>query len=541
MYYSHFGLKEPPFKITPNTEVFFTGGNRGAVLDALIYAINNGEGIVKVVGEVGSGKTMLCRMLQTMLPEKVESIYLANPSVAPEDVMHAIAFELQLKLPKNADRLKVMQVLQNHLLARHTAGKQVVIFVEEAQGMPIATLEQIRLLSNLETNHDKLLQIVLFGQPELDENLNQTHIRQLRERITHSFNLAPLHAKEIGEYLIFRLRAAGYFGPHLFTNSAISKIATSAEGLVRRVNILADKALLAAFAENVYQVTPKHVNAAIADSEFGAEKLKAAAKQSQLFMWLALLLVALALGYAASYWPYRQSSWAENAPKIKVANVAAKPKPETKPTNAPSAVVVTVDTAPALIASNTSSLDAKNASVAPVQIVSAPVQITQDAPVQAAPIVAMPVQIQAAAPAQSLPAAPAVPVMPAPALATPTPVIAESVATMPNTPDDILSRRLIITEAWLANQPSSTVSIQLMGASSDEQLKDQLEMLSRQIELDNLYVYRTRANSQPFLSVLYGSFADRSEAMRALQKLPADLQKNRPHLRTIAGVLQETK
>jgi MSHA biogenesis protein MshM len=222
MYYAHFGLKEPPFKITPNTEVFYTGGNRGAVLDALIYAITNGEGIVKVVGEVGSGKTMLCRMLQTMLPEKIESIYLANPSVAPEDVLHAIAFELQLKLPKNADRLKVMQVLQKHLLARHAAGKQVVIFVEEAQGMPLATLEEIRLLSNLETKHDKLLQIVLFGQPELDENLNQSNIRQLRERITHSFNLAPLQQKEISEYLMFRLRSAGYFGPPLFNAAAIN-------------------------------------------------------------------------------------------------------------------------------------------------------------------------------------------------------------------------------------------------------------------------------------------------------------------------------
>jgi MSHA biogenesis protein MshM len=562
MYYNHFGLKEPPFKITPNTEVFFTGGNRGAVLEALIYAINNGEGIVKVVGEVGSGKTMLCRMLQTMLPEKVESIYLANPSVAPEDVMHAIAFELQLKLPKNADRLKVMQELHNHLLARHAAGKQVVIFVEEAQGMPIATLEQIRLLSNLETKHDKLLQIVLFGQPELDENLNQTHIRQLRERITHSFNLAPLHAKEIGEYLIFRLRAAGYFGPHLFTNTAIAKIANSAEGLVRRVNILADKALLAAFAENVYQVTPKHVNAAIADSEFGAERLKASAKKSQLYMWLALLLVALGLGYAASYWPHWQSSLAENPPKT---NVAAKPKPATKP----SAVVVTVDTAPALIASVTPSpepnLNAQNTSVAPTQIVSTPVQITQDAPIQAAPVAVAPAQNQAAALVQSLPTAaapaqampiaaapasataakpmtaPIAPTLASPVLAAPAPAITESVATMPNAPDDILSRRLMVTEAWLANQPPSTVSIQLMGASSDEQLKAQLELLSRQIEMDNLYVYRTIANNQPFLTVLYGSFADRAEATRALQKLPADLQKNRPHLRTIAGVLQETK
>jgi len=271
LYYPHFGLKEPPFKITPNTDFFFSGGNRGAILDALVYAIANGEGIIKVVGEVGSGKTMLCRMLQTILPEKIESIYLANPSVAPEDVLHAIAFELQLKLPKNADRLKVMQELQAYLLSRHAEGRQVVIFVEEAQGMPLATLEEIRLLSNLETKQDKLLQIVLFGQPELDENLNQENIRQLRERITHRFNLGPLQTKDVGEYLIFRLRAAGYHGPHLFKDSSIKKLSNASEGLVRRVNILADKALLAAFADNVYQVTPRHVDAAIQDSEFGVK------------------------------------------------------------------------------------------------------------------------------------------------------------------------------------------------------------------------------------------------------------------------------
>lgn len=292
MYYPHFGLKEPPFKITPNTDFFFSGGNRGAVLDALVYAITNGEGIIKVVGEVGSGKTMLCRMLQTILPEQIESIYLANPSVAPEDVLHAIAFELQLKLPKNADRLKVMQELQAHLLSRHAEGRQVVIFVEEAQGMPLATLEEIRLLSNLETKQDKLLQIVLFGQPELDDNLNQPHIRQLRERITHSFHLGPLQTKDIGEYLIFRLRAAGYHGPHLFSEAAIKKLSKAAEGLVRRVNILADKALLAAFADNVFQVTPKHVNAAIQDSEFGAK----ANSRKRLFLWAILLLLMIAIG-----------------------------------------------------------------------------------------------------------------------------------------------------------------------------------------------------------------------------------------------------
>ncbi len=474
MYYAHFGLKEPPFKITPNTEVFFTGGNRGAVLDALIYAIQNGEGIVKVVGEVGSGKTMLCRMLQTMLPEQVESIYLANPSVAPEDVLHAIAFELQLKLPKNADRLKVMQALQTHLLKRHEVGKQVVIFVEEAQGMPLATLEEIRLLSNLETKHDKLLQIVLFGQPELDENLNQANIRQLRERITHSFNLAPLQVDEIGEYLIFRLRAAGYFGPHLFNPPAIKKLSSAAQGLVRRVNILADKSLLAAFAENIYQVTPKHVEAAIADSEFGIEKSKAAAKQNKFLMWAGLLALGLALGFLVSNWRQTQS--------VKVAK-STEVKSQTK-----------IEIKPATVTPNVTT-----------QVATIPAPLTPPA--------------------------------------TPNSVQTPSTALVPvdSVQQDILSRRLNATQTWLASQPPSTVSIQLLGASSDEQLKVDLEKLGQQIELDNIYVFRTKVNNLPFLTVLYGSYANRFEATKALQKLPEEIQKNRPQLRTIAGVLQETK
>ena len=473
MYYAHFGLKEPPFKITPNTEVFYTGGKRGAVLDALIYAILNGEGIVKVVGEVGSGKTMLCRMLQTMLPEKIESIYLANPSVAPEDILHAIAFELQLKLPKNADRLKVMQVLQSHLLERHTAGKQVVIFVEEAQGMPLATLEEIRLLSNLETKHDKLLQIVLFGQPELDENLNQTQIRQLRERITHSFNLAPLEPKEIGEYLIFRLRAAGYFGPHLFTKSAVKAIASSAQGLVRRVNILADKALLAAFAENLYQVTPKQVRAAIKDSEFGLEQSKLKEKKSQIMMWAALLLIGLAGGYWASYL-LQKPSLNFNSAQANSKKLAQ----EQTPKQALKSTLKPAQTSPQVTLNNEG-----------VKAISA------------------------------------------------NEATSNSVAT--NAVEDILSRRLNVTSNWLANQPPATVSIQLMGANSDAQLTADLMSLSQKIELDNIYVYRTKVNNQPFLSVLYGSFANRLEAAQALKKLPVEIQKNRPQLRTIAGIQQE--
>ncbi len=268
MYYSFFGLNQPPFKITPDTEAFFEGGNRGAILEALIYAISHGEGIIKVTGEVGSGKTMLCRVLQTRLPANVENVYLANPSVSPEEILHAIAFELQLPLARDATRLEVMHALNAYLLERHSQQRQVVVFVEESQGMPLGTLEEIRLLSNLETQQHKLLQIVLFGQPELDTNLRQPQIRQLRERITHSFNLAPLDEADVRAYLAFRLQVAGYHGPDLFGPRVIAYMARASGGLTRRINLIADKALLAAFAENTHNVTLAHVKAAVRDSEF---------------------------------------------------------------------------------------------------------------------------------------------------------------------------------------------------------------------------------------------------------------------------------
>jgi len=268
MYSQHFGLTTTPFKITPDPAFFFPGANRGAVLDALVYAISRGEGIVKVVGEVGSGKTMLCRMLERELPAHCEIIYLANPRLAPDEILHAIAIELQLPLGVTASRLEAQRALHDHLLARHAANKRVVMFVEEAQGMPLSTLEEIRLLSNLETSEDKLLQIVLFGQPELDEKLAIHEIRQLNERITFRFNLAPLNADEIRDYLNTRLRTSGYRGNELFGTSAVRELTRHSRGLLRRINVLADKALLAAFAANARQVRGKHVRLAARDSAF---------------------------------------------------------------------------------------------------------------------------------------------------------------------------------------------------------------------------------------------------------------------------------
>jgi MSHA biogenesis protein MshM len=268
MYYDYFGFRQPPFKITPDTSLFYPGGDRGAILDALLYAILNGEGIIKVVGEVGSGKTMLCRMLEQELPDKVEVVYLVNPSISPENTLHAIAFELKLGVDTSTSRFEVMNKLQQYLLQRHSENRQVVVFVEEAQSMPIATLEEIRLLSNLETQQSKLLQIVLFGQPELDEMISTPEIRQLKERITYSFQLAPFKTNDIREYINTRIRACGYRSGDLFNEAALKLIEQYSKGLLRRINILADKSLLAAFADNSHKVGVKHARMAARDSEF---------------------------------------------------------------------------------------------------------------------------------------------------------------------------------------------------------------------------------------------------------------------------------
>lgn len=460
MYNPHFGLKEPPFKITPNTDFFFSGGNRGAVLDALAYAITNGEGIVKVVGEVGSGKTMLCRMLQTILPEKIESIYLANPSVAPEEVLHAIAFDLQLKLPKNADRLKVMQILQAYLLSRHAEGRQVVIFVEEAQSMPLATLEEIRLLSNLETKQDKLLQIVLFGQPELDVNLSERQIRQLRERITHSFYLQPLASKDIAEYLMLRLRTAGYHGAPLFSDAAIKKLASATKGLVRRVNILADKSLLAAFADNAHQVTLKHVKAAIQDSEFGRYTIN----DKMYFAWIAILIVLLLATITYFWWQYQPRT--KDGVNTQLANKLST----------------------ALLMPNIDTAVSDKSAVSQTKIATKTIDTKQS----------------------------------------------------------LVDARINWTRRWLNSEPANMISLQIKSLPTeaklnskdfnDEQLKVELDKLSQQLEIDNIYLYRKKQNGEVYTVILYGQFASRSEALAALKNLPESIKSNRPYFRTLAGI-----
>jgi MSHA biogenesis protein MshM len=496
MYYAFFGLKQPPFRITPDTDFFFEGGNRGAVLEALTYAITHGEGIVKVTGEVGSGKTMLCRVLQARLPASVESVYLANPSVSPEEILHAIAFELQLPLPRDAGRLEVMHALNEYLLAKHAEHKQVVVFVEESQSMPIATLEEIRLLSNLETKQHKLLQIVLFGQPELDDNLRKTEIRQLRERITHSFALAPLGPEEVREYLAFRLQAAGYRGPDLFPPRVIRYVAGATGGLTRRINIVADKALLAAFAENTHNVALKHVRAAVADSEFsGARSMRrkrwgpGALAATAALGGLSVAAVLVAYQYFLND-PVR-------LPAVAAVNAAA----------------------------------SQGVAAAPVQVASA-----------AGAAATLPDAVEGVAPAA--PAASQAPVQPGPPHAPPAPAPGaldpHPAAGGPgNGAADLLEQRLLATERWLAQEQGGIYSIQLLGSNDPQMLMNYLQSLSDYIEIDKIFVYRTVANQEPSMTVLYGAFAARIDAIRSLDALPADLKSNRPYIRTVQGIRSE--
>ena len=266
MYFDYFGLKEAPFRITPNTEYWYAGGQRGEMLAALLYAIGQGEGIIKVVGEVGSGKTMLCRKLVAQLPGTIDSVYLGNPTLTPDDMLAAILADLGIDTPESGRQARLAQ-LNATLLARHGAGRRVVAFVEEAQGIALDNLEFLRLLTNLETATDKLLQIVLFGQPELDVQLADPRIRQLKDRITLSLNLSPLTESEVGEYLRARLSVAGYRGPDLFPPALIARLTHLSGGLSRRINVLADKILLAAYAGQTHTLTPAHLDAAASDAD----------------------------------------------------------------------------------------------------------------------------------------------------------------------------------------------------------------------------------------------------------------------------------
>lgn len=559
MYLEHFGLNEAPFRITPHTEFFFSGGNRGATLEALMYAIVHDEGIVKVSGEVGSGKTMLCRVLMERLPESVAIVYLANPSLSRDDILYAIADELHLEIPANTRSSAVMRALQEQLIRSYGEGRQVVVLVDEAHAMPAETLEEIRLLSNLESNKHKLLQLAMFGQPELNDILARADMRQLKERITHNFLLEPLQLSDIGSYIEFRLRAAGYKGPMPFSEPAIKAIAKASLGLTRRINILADKSLLAAYSAGSHQVGPREARAAIQDTEFSSATRTSESGDPQFRKWRpalaggALAVVALALWLTGTLPP---SPFADPATVVQspvtptVAPPAASPAPVAAPAAESAAMPITAPAA----GTPTGSGPGEN---------SPPAQSPAPAPSgtgATTPAAESPPPVTAPAPtATSVPATTTVP--PAPAAAeikvvksTPAPAV-EPQATIstpaasandmrPATkspaaaaPGELSSRALDAGREWMERTADDRWFVQLLlgDASTTVAMEDFLRRAAQNSAIDptQLRMYATHVGGGTRYGVIYGEYASRAEATAAVSALPVAMRVSKPFPRQV--------
>ena len=267
MYLPHFALADAPFRLTPDTAFFYPGSTHQAALNMLLVALSEGEGFVKVTGEVGLGKTMLCRALLGALDDGFHSCWIPNPDHSPSSMRAALARELGLVLPHNPGPDKLLRMIGERLVQLAADGRRVVLLIDEAQALPAPTLEAVRLLTNLETEQRKLLQVVLFGQPELDRRLAQPGLRQLLQRISFSHRLAPLDAAAVADYVRHRLRIAGHPSGELFSARALRRLARSSGGVPRLINILAHKALLVAFGRGRAQVDVAALARAEADTE----------------------------------------------------------------------------------------------------------------------------------------------------------------------------------------------------------------------------------------------------------------------------------
>lgn len=269
MYAEHFGLTEAPFGLTPDTDFYLNARGHQEATNLLSVALNSSEGFIKIVGEVGTGKTMLCRRLLRTLGAGYCTAYIPNPALTPEGLYLALAEELGLEDIDASKHHALVKLISKRLIDLARDGKRVVVVIDEAQTMPEETLEALRLITNLETEKRKLLQIVLFGQPELDKTLARDSMRQFRQRIVFSHYLPPLDRVATGDYIRHRLGRAGFDGQRLFDESAIKSIFKASAGVPRLINILCHKALLSAYGQGVRAVSSKHVTAAVRDTDLG--------------------------------------------------------------------------------------------------------------------------------------------------------------------------------------------------------------------------------------------------------------------------------
>ncbi len=266
MYLEYYGLKEPPFNITPNPRFLFYSAKHREAFNHLLYGIRERKGFVQLTGEVGAGKTTLCRALLEQLGPEFSTALILNPVLDADHLVKAIAMELHIPV-KGLDRLETLAEINRFLLQQVERRKDTVLIIDEAQDLTKELLEQVRLLSNLETDERKLLQIILMGQPELRDRLNDYSLRQLRQRITVRFHLNPLRRSEVGQYIQHRLQVSGANGAPYFSLPAVWRIYRYSGGIPRLINAVCDKCLLAGFVQQRDKINYQMVGRAIRELE----------------------------------------------------------------------------------------------------------------------------------------------------------------------------------------------------------------------------------------------------------------------------------
>lgn len=297
MYLYHYGIKELPFTLTPNTSYFFGLPSHKEAIQVLMTALKTGEGFIKVTGEVGTGKTLICRKLLNELPDHFVAAYIPNPYLTPTELRRAVANELNVALTDHADQQEFTQRIQQRLIHIHQENKAVVLIIDEAQALPVESIEALRLITNLETESRKLLQVVLFGQPELNDKLALPELRQLKQRVTFSYTLQLMDADQVYQYVKHRMNVAGYRGGDLFDQKCCSLLFKASKGTPRIVNVLCHKALMLAYGEGLQKITPQHVKLSIQDTEAASQT-----KNMLLFSSVSVLVVILTVGLVYFAW-----------------------------------------------------------------------------------------------------------------------------------------------------------------------------------------------------------------------------------------------
>ena len=481
LYLKHFDLEKSPFQITPDIDFFFSGSQRGGMLTALLHVASHEEGIVTAVAEVGSGKTLLARLMISRLPPDISTVYLANPCFSRDEIISAISRDLGLS-GQCATTEENLARLHHELLRRHSLGQRVLLVIDEAHAMPPESLEEVRLLSNLETDRHKLVNIMLFGQPELDTLLQDRRLRQVRDRVIHRFELPPLPKDEAVAYIDHRLRIAGWRGGRLFTKGALGYLLKASQGRARRINLLADKSLLAAYAEGARQVERRHVKAAC--GELHADP--ASVGRFALPDWR-LWATGLGLAVPMALVAVLMLGWLRGTPivpadaltsKMPVSSAVAAVSRDGLPASPPPGEMT-----PAKLAIGSS--DGPHS--IPAYPVQAPVELRSDHD---------PVRVQA-----------------------------------------VIKR----TENFLADKNSRGYTLQLASLPSMEPLSGYIELIEKHVDSSTIFAHDRTYNGKSSVAVYVGQYASEQEARRALHQLPEALKNNQPIVRTWARIRQEPK